>query len=655
MDASSAESLERGYLQVAKVCGLEADRAVAQRWLSNISEPWALILDNADDPRLNLSSFFPVGNRGVILITTRNPDCKIHATAGSFELGGMATDEAVTLMLKTAGTGDLFDESMREAATPVVLTLGRLALAITQAGAVIRQGRCGIEDYCTLFSQRRKELLSQRAIQGGEDYRYTVYTTWEVSRQMIKEISGEVGQDALELLQIFSFLHYEGISEEIFYRAWYALRNDRPSDWVLSRQIGLLFRQLGQEWDVYPLRSAVSVLLSFSLVHRDKNGVISIHPLVHAWVRDRLSRADEERIWTQATLITALSVPQTSHTADYRFRQVLVPHIDRCLDFQEGGIFYLEDIGEDCMIMAERFSLVYGAAGRPQKALQLMERVVKSYQRTLGEEHPNTLSSINNLAICYSKTCRRQEALQLIEPLLKVYKRTLGEEHPYTLSLIRGLAICYSETGRRQEALQLIEPLLKVYKRTLGEEHPYTLSLIRGLAICYSETGRRQEALQLIEPLLKANKKTRGEEHPETLRSRYNLAFYYNETGRRQEALQLIEQVIKIQKRTLGEEHPDTLRSIHNHACYYDETGRRQEALQLIERVIEARKRTLGDEHPDTLHSVQVLEYFQETHRDIETPNQHLSNPGTESHTQLSTTPQTKSHKRFPLPWKKPT
>jgi hypothetical protein len=70
-------------------------------------------------------------------------------------------------------------------------------------------------------------------IQGGDDYRYTVYTTWEVSRQIIEEMSSEAGQDALELLHVFSFLHYIGISEEIFSLAYHTLRNDRQSDLIL--------------------------------------------------------------------------------------------------------------------------------------------------------------------------------------------------------------------------------------------------------------------------------------------------------------------------------------------------------------------------------------------------------------------------------------
>ena len=337
--------------------------AVVQRWLSNVSESWALILDNADDPRLDLSPYFPVGNRGVVLMTSRNPECKAHATVGSYELGAMSETEAVTLMLKTAGACDLSSQSIRETARPVVLTLGCLALAITQAGAVIRQGRCAMGEYCTLYARRRKELLSQKAIQGGEDYRYTVYTTWEVSRQMIEEWSSEAGQDALGLLQMFSFLHHEGISDEIFSQACHTLRMNRQSDWMLSHLPKIVLRRSHQEWDADTLRIPVSVLLSFSLIYWDKENLTSMHPLVHTWVRDRLGPSDEETLWTQTTSALALSIPQTFHTADYRLRQALVPHIDMCLSFRKEGIFYLGGIGDDCQRMASGFAHVYSETG----------------------------------------------------------------------------------------------------------------------------------------------------------------------------------------------------------------------------------------------------------------------------------------------------
>lgn len=190
-----------------------------KRWLSNIPESWALILDNADDPSLDISSYFPIGNRGIVLITTRNPDCQIDATVGSYELRAMEPDEAVTLILKTIGVRGQSDKSIQESAKPVVATLGYLTLAIIQAGAMIRQGRCKMKEYCTIYYQRRRELLNQKAMQDFEDYRYTVYTTWEFSLKMIEETSSEAGRDAMELLQIFSFLHYDGSFEGLFHRS----------------------------------------------------------------------------------------------------------------------------------------------------------------------------------------------------------------------------------------------------------------------------------------------------------------------------------------------------------------------------------------------------------------------------------------------------
>jgi hypothetical protein len=44
-----------------------------------------------------------------------------------------------------------------------------------------------------------------------------------------------------------------------------------------------------------------------------------------------------------------------------------------------------------------------------------MERVVYLQKTKLGEDYPNTLNSVYNLAIWYSEAGRRAEALQLTE------------------------------------------------------------------------------------------------------------------------------------------------------------------------------------------------------------------------------------------------
>src|SRR5947207_11096341 len=46
-----------------------------KRILANTLQAWLLVFDNADDPNLSLSSYLPPGNRGHIIITSRNPQC----------------------------------------------------------------------------------------------------------------------------------------------------------------------------------------------------------------------------------------------------------------------------------------------------------------------------------------------------------------------------------------------------------------------------------------------------------------------------------------------------------------------------------------------------------------------------------------------------
>ena len=161
---------------MARLCKVGERMDDFKRHLTNSTEPWLLILDNADDPWLDISRFFPVGKRGTIIVTSRNPDCRCHATVGSRELREMESDEAINLLLRSA---DLYseDQNLRGLALPIVRTLGYLALAVNHAGASIRQRVCSLETYLDIYISYRKKLLSSKPVQAESEYEYTVYTT----------------------------------------------------------------------------------------------------------------------------------------------------------------------------------------------------------------------------------------------------------------------------------------------------------------------------------------------------------------------------------------------------------------------------------------------------------------------------------------------
>jgi hypothetical protein len=59
---------------------------------------------------------------------------------------------------------------------------------------------------------------------------------------------------------------------------------------------------------------------------------------------------------------------------------------------------------------------------------------METMKRVLGEEHPNTLTSMNNLAFTQKSLRRDIEALQLMERCVELRNRKLGADHPDTLS-----------------------------------------------------------------------------------------------------------------------------------------------------------------------------------------------------------------------------
>jgi hypothetical protein len=67
-------------------------------------------------------------------------------------------------------------------------------------------------------------------------------------------------------------------------------------------------------------------------------------------------------------------------------------------------------------------ALILGENGWTRDALELTEQVVQLDKTKLGEDHPDTLHSMHNLAIYYNEAGRRSEALQLTEQVMQLRK-----------------------------------------------------------------------------------------------------------------------------------------------------------------------------------------------------------------------------------------
>ncbi len=103
-----------------------------------------------------------------------------------------------------------------------------------------------------------------------------------------------------------------------------------------------------------------------------------------------------------------------------------------------------------------RRALVYG-----QKALVIRKEV-------LGERHPDTAMSMNNIGMHYVKMGRLGQGLTFIEEALEITKELLGELHPKTLGVLNNLADALYKANRKQPAYQLLDQIL----HKLPKDHP---------------------------------------------------------------------------------------------------------------------------------------------------------------------------------------
>ena len=74
---------------------------------------------------------------------------------------------------------------------------------------------------------------------------------------------------------------------------------------------------------------------------------------------------------------------------------------------------------------------------------------------TLGPEHPDTLTTLNNLALAYKDAGRTAEAITLFQEVLQWRRENLGADHPFVLVTLDGAARSHAEAEDFARALEL--------------------------------------------------------------------------------------------------------------------------------------------------------------------------------------------------------
>ncbi|KAK2861409.1 hypothetical protein FQN49_004223, partial [Arthroderma sp. PD_2] len=235
INGSSYENAKHSYAKIAKIGGVEPNENAAKNWLSNLQQPWLLLIDNANDPEIDVMRYVPTGDRGIILITTHNPTNKRHGTEGSrfFHFNGLETEEANDLLLSAAAVPRPWELSARNCADRIAKILGYLPLALIHAGKAILEKLCSLGDYPEYYERTWHSIRRSRSRRPfwGHEYEHTskmsVYSSYEIIYIGLESKNDRQSRDALDLLKIFSFFHWENIEFDIIKTAAINPRRER--------------------------------------------------------------------------------------------------------------------------------------------------------------------------------------------------------------------------------------------------------------------------------------------------------------------------------------------------------------------------------------------------------------------------------------------
>jgi tetratricopeptide (TPR) repeat protein len=638
------ESIQNGFLSRVRMLDRslspttpnEAIQLLA-RPQGNISRNWLVIMDNADNIKVDLRAIFPQCDFGAILITTRNPTLGNLSPDGVISLDVMSKEEAIELLLFTAlGHSVKYADRDREHAAEIVELLGYLPVAIVQAGCYIKQQQC-LPDYVGRLRANPARLLRKPAL-GQRDalkYEHSAYAAFDTTLSVLSPLS-------LKILGIIAFVHFADFPCPLFsiaasydfaYEPHYLL--DRPPEY--QRSVDLLrdaFYQDGN-WNEEILERVLEELQQYSmvtLVPVQSIVTLRLHPLVQSWAKDRLS-AEESTIFRAAAV--RLLVCGTDSDNEYIWEYVL-PHLSYLSPTSEelhcndraalasiirwsGDSHELIKLWEktyenvrstlgDRHIQTTRAALwladAYGLHGDRDK-MERMERGIVTLRSSLaGVDSLETSFAMENLARTLYGNSKYAEARRLQKEVLRV-RRLVPKGHDRdVVNALCELAITCRAQSRYEEAITLLQEALDGITSLLGSAHSATIAIMGMLSTCYSLKGNRSEADDLKEAMNKLKKQIDAHRHAAVLREIAVMAQVYHSQKKYTEAESQWREVLAERRELLGEQHVDTLHALRSLALVSFDQGRRAEAEVLWTEELEIWREVNGSDHRDTLYAI---------------------------------------------------
>jgi tetratricopeptide (TPR) repeat protein len=601
----------------------EDQKQAVLHWLRE-NPGWLLILDNVDTPEAANAVYklLKEVRGGQVLITSRLADWS-GAVRGQ-SLSALTREAAVSFILDrtapnecgTAGRRSPSPEDDAECANRLAEHLDGLPLALEQAAAYIATKRRTLREYLDEFERNLKRTARwyDKEHAGSPDkapYPNSLLATWTTTVGSLAPLSRAV-------LTLAAFLAPDPIPVDLFLKNETAVRDavsllDAPPD---DTAPGTPIPSAPvaddlEDDDDFTVADALAELSRYSMIHDYGAKTFTVHRMVQRVVRDKVAESGQ-RDWV-LRILTMMNEYMPDEADDARTWPVVEPlrgHTTAVFSWYDAKKGEVENDRELVVGIGRAMNCMgtfFFGKGQYAESESLLRRALEGRERALGPEHPDTLTSVNNLAVLLNSKGDLAAAEPMYRRALEAQERVLGPEHPDTLTSVNNLAVLLEKKGDLAAAEPMYRRALEAQERVLGPEHPSTLTSMGALALLLMDKGDLAAAEPLYRRALEGRERVLGPEHPSTLTSMGALAFLLSRKGDLAAAEPLHRRALEGRERVLGPEHPQTLTSVNNLAGLLESKGDLAAAEPMYRRALEAQERVLGPEHPQTLSSVNNL------------------------------------------------
>lgn len=539
------------------------------RWLQQHAG-WLLILDNVDTEDAARAVQELLGRltpSGQVLLTSRLSGWE--GAVKSLPLDVLAEVDATAFLLERTGTRRRKASGDPVQARTVAVELGKLALALEQAGAYIERYRCTFSQYLDDWNEQRDKVLSwfdERVMQ----YPMSVAVTWQTSFDRLSE-------PARWLLRIL---------------AWVA--PDPIPEWLLEAGGGPFVpeKEGGTPADA---REALADLEAHSLVTRaDESGTFSVHRLVQDVTRRSL-RGSRARLSLKEALhwVSSAFVGEPDDVRNWPVLVPLAPHA-----FVVACYADTEHISEPTVTLINQLGVLYLHKAQYAEAETMMRLAVEISEKSYGPHHPETATFLNNLASLLQQTNRRSEAAPLYRRALAIDESFYGPDHPKIAIELTNMAQVLINTGRVDEGEAMMRRGMEIFEKACGPNDPKVATSLNNLAQLLKATNRMTEAESLLRRALEIDEQAYGPAHPTVAGDLTSLAQLLQATNRLADADLMMRRALTIDEDAYGSNHPKIAIDLENLARLLQAMNRIAEAEPMARRALATDEHFYGPNHP---------------------------------------------------------